>query len=77
MRTIQQDVMTTKDTRIKRTTETLTGIRAVKFYVWEDAQNDVISDIRKTELHHLRRIQMLNVNLSCFNESFRFGIVSS
>jgi ATP-binding cassette subfamily C (CFTR/MRP) protein 1 len=43
------------DLRIRLTTEVLQGIRLIKLYAWEAFYTGQISDLRKNEIHAIRR----------------------
>ncbi|KAK9507365.1 hypothetical protein O3M35_007238 [Rhynocoris fuscipes] len=50
---LSNKMMTYKDERIFVMSEILRGIRAIKFYVWEDLFINKVADIRKKELKYL------------------------
>eukprot|EP00201_Polytomella_parva_P004356 CAMPEP_0175076738 /NCGR_PEP_ID=MMETSP0052_2-20121109/22928_1 /TAXON_ID=51329 ORGANISM="Polytomella parva, Strain SAG 63-3" /NCGR_SAMPLE_ID=MMETSP0052_2 /ASSEMBLY_ACC=CAM_ASM_000194 /LENGTH=630 /DNA_ID=CAMNT_0016345979 /DNA_START=136 /DNA_END=2024 /DNA_ORIENTATION=+ len=49
------------DARIKLCSEVVTGIKAIKFYAWENAYVDRILKLREQELKQIRRTNYLNV----------------
>lgn len=67
VRKIQKSLMRCKDDRARVTAETLSGIRAVKMYAWEEAKVGEITEIRRTELTHLWRSQLVLVGFTINN----------
>lgn len=63
LRKMQKTVMAEKDRRLKKTTELISGIRAVKIYVWERSQVDTIDAIRARELLQLWKYQLIQLVL--------------
>ncbi|KHJ47249.1 ABC transporter transmembrane region [Trichuris suis] len=51
----QVQQMALKDTRMKMMNEVLNGIKALKLHAWEPAFEKKLADIRKQELHMLRK----------------------
>ncbi|KAK2141833.1 hypothetical protein LSH36_1034g00008 [Paralvinella palmiformis] len=52
--------MVYKDNRIKLLSEILNGIKVLKLYAWEESFEKMILDIRKKELHVMRKAALLN-----------------
>ena len=53
-----------KDSRIKLLNEVMNGIKVIKFYTWENPFKDLIMNLRKSELHVLRKYTLLNAAYS-------------
>ncbi|XP_043945091.1 multidrug resistance-associated protein 1-like [Protopterus annectens] len=66
----QEEQMRHKDDRIKLTNEILSGIKLLKFYVWEKAFKEKLLGIRQMELHSLKKSQILfSLSLTSFHSS--------
>lgn len=57
----QQQLMTVKDKRMKVTGDTISGIKIIKLYAWEDGFASKITQVRTDELKHLWRYTLFNV----------------
>ncbi|KAL1499953.1 hypothetical protein AB1Y20_012634 [Prymnesium parvum] len=57
-------VMTARDSRVKLTSEVLTGMRVLKLFSWEEAMLTRVSDKRTVELRQVRNSQYINCYFS-------------
>uniref|UniRef100_K7FZT5 ATP binding cassette subfamily C member 3 n=1 Tax=Pelodiscus sinensis TaxID=13735 RepID=K7FZT5_PELSI len=64
-RAFQVEQMCYKDSRIKLMNEILSGIKVLKLYAWEPSFEEKVLEIRKNELHVLKKAAYLN-SLSTF-----------
>ena len=59
MEKYQVKQMLKKDERVRQITEILGGIKVLKLYAWERSFAQRITDLRKEEIHFLRRLMYL------------------
>ncbi|KAK0424584.1 hypothetical protein QR680_008735 [Steinernema hermaphroditum] len=64
---LEEERMEVRDERVKMTNELLNGIKAVKFYAWEDSMKKLVENLRSEEMSMLKKIVVwLSVLYSTF-----------
>ncbi|TKR75880.1 hypothetical protein L596_017111 [Steinernema carpocapsae] len=53
---LEGERMEIRDERVKMTNEILNGIKAIKFYAWEDSMKKIVKDLRKSEMGILKKL---------------------